>query len=223
MTARFEMTAVSMKREYGPTLGQLLAPRWRTASGFARAAVIVVAVGLVAVLLAAWLTLENAHYSHGGRVPFSFSYRDLYRVTPDPGGFVKVQSHWPDGALKYSYAVDPLTLPAYSGELAGEIPLYATSFIGRLSSRYSHFELRGEGKARISNTLAGYQVLFTADVEGETMYGRDVLLLPARAAVREGVVVAMLTSPTASAQVSSPMEVGATGVLLRPLKTFAFG
>jgi hypothetical protein len=41
--------------------------------------------------------------------------------------------------------------------------------------------------------------------------------------VREGVVIAMLTSPTASAQVSSPLEVGETGVLLRPLKNFAFG
>jgi hypothetical protein len=47
--------------------------------------------------------------------------------------------------------------------------------------------------------------------------------LPSRAVIRRGVVVAMLTSLTASAQVTSPMEVGATGVLLRPLKTFAFG
>ncbi len=217
------MTAVSMKRAYGPTLGQLLAPHWRAASRLLRAVVIAAAVGLLAVLVGAWLTLENAHFAHGGRVPFSFSYRDLYRMKPDAGGFVKVQARWPDGSLKYSYAVDPVTLPAYSGELAGEIPLYATSFISRLSSRYAHFELRGEGKARVNNVLTGYQVLFVADVEGERMFGRDVLLLPQRAGAREGVVVAMLTSPTASAQVTSPMEVGATGVLLRPLKTFAFG
>ncbi len=212
-----------MKREYGPTLGRLLAPRWRAASRLLRAAVIAAAAAVLGVLVAAGLTLENAHFSHGGKVPFSFSYRDLYRVAPDPGGFVKVQSHWLDGALKYSYAVDPLTLPAYSGELSGEIPLYATSFIHMLSSRYLHFELRGAGKARVNNVLTGYQVLFTADVDGERMYGRDVMLLPSRAGVRDGVVVAMLTSPTASAQVSSPLEVGATGVLLRPLKTFAFG
>jgi hypothetical protein len=217
------MTAVSMKREYGPTLGQLLAPRWRAAPGLLRAAVIATAVGLAAVLVAVGLTLENAHFSQGGRVPFGFSYRDLFRVAPDPGGYVKVQSRWPGGELKYSFAVDPLTLPAYSGELAGEIPLYATSFIRTLSSRYMRFELRGEGKARVSSHMTGYQVLFTADVEGETMYGRDVLLLPPRAHAREGVVVAMLTSPTASAQVTAPMEVGATGVLLRPLKAFAFG
>lgn len=217
------MVAVPVKPEYGPTLGRLLAPRWRAASRLARGLLVAAAVALLGVLVAAGLTLENAHFSHGGSVPFSFSYQDLYRVAPEPGGFVKVESRWPDGALKYSYAVDPLRLPEYSGALSGEVPLYATGFIRTLSSRYEHFELRGEGKAKVNNVLIGYQVLFTADVDGETMYGRDVMLLPQRAGVREGVVVAMLTSPTASAQVTSPMEVGATGVLLRPLKTFAFG
>jgi hypothetical protein len=217
------MTAVSMKRGYGPTLGQLLAPRWRAASRLWRAAVVAAAVAAVVAAVGAGLTLENARFAHGGSLPFSFSYRDLYRAKPEAGELVRVQSRWRDGAVKYSYAVERVTLPAYSGELSGELPVYATSLIHTLSRRLRGFELRGEGKTRVNNTLTGYQVLFTADVEGETMYGRDVLLLPPRAGVRDGVVVAMLTSPTASAQVSSPMEVGETGVLLRPLKTFAFG
>jgi hypothetical protein len=217
------VTALPMKRSYGPTLGELLAPRWRAASRPARAAVLAAVAAAVAVAAGAGLTLENAHYSHGGEVPFGFSYRDLYRVRPEAGELVKVERRWPSGALKYSYAVGPLALPAYAGEAMGELPLYATSFIHALAARLRGFELRGEGKTRVSNTLTGYQVLFTADVEGETMFGRDVLLLPPRAGARKGVVVSMLTSPTASAQVSSPMEVGETGVLLRPLKTFAFG
>ena len=217
------MAALRMKPEYGPTLGRLLAPRWRAASRLARATVMAAGVGLVAVAVGAGLTLENAHYSRGGDVPFGFSYRDLYSVRPQAGEFVKVESRWPNGALKYSYAVGPLSLPAYAGEAMGELPLYATSFIHALSGSLRSFELRGEGKTRVNNTLTGYQVLFTADVEGEQMFGRDVMLLPPRAGVRRGVVVSMLTSPTASAQVASPMEVGETGVLLRPLKTFAFG
>jgi hypothetical protein len=217
------MVAAPMKPEYGPTLGRLLAPRWHSASRPARAAVVAAGATLVLALVAVALTLENASFSHGGSVPFSFSYRDLYRMAPDPGGYVKVQSRWPDGALKYSYAVDPLLLPAYSGELSGEMPLYAAGFIHMLGGRYRDFELRGEGKTRVNNTLTGYEVLFTADVEGREMYGRDVLLLPPRAGAREGVVVVMLTSPTASAQVTSPLEVGETGVLLKPLKTFSFG
>jgi hypothetical protein len=217
------MTAVPMKSEYGPTLGRLLSPRWNAAPRLARAAVIGAAVALVALLLAAGLTLENAHYAHGGPVPFSFSYRGLYRVASEPGGYVKVESRWGDGALKYSYAVDPLRLPPYSGALSGELPIYAASYIRALRARYRGFALRGEGKTKISNTLTGYQVAYWADVEGRLLYARDVLLVPERAGERDGVNIRMLTSPTASAQVSSPLEVGETGVLLRPLKTFLFG
>jgi hypothetical protein len=223
MIAVAEMAALRMKPEYGPTLGRLLAPRWNAASRSRRAAVLAAGVALVAVLVGAFLTLENSSYSHGGSVPFSFSYRDLYRTAPDPGGFVKIQSRWHGGALKYSYAVGPLRLPHYTREVSAELPLYAVGFIRVLRGRYDDFELRAEGKTRINNTLTGYEVVYTADVEGRPMYGRDVLLLPPRAGAREGVVVTMLTAPTASAQVQSPLEVGETGVLLKPMKTFTFG
>jgi hypothetical protein len=217
------MMAVRMKPEYGPTLGRLLAPRWRAASRLARTATIAAGVALVVALAAVALTLLNATFSHGGRVPFSFQYRGLYRVAPDPGGYVKVQSRWPDGALKYSFAVDRLLLPAYSIAASGELPLYAAGLIRTLAERSEHFALRGEGKTTVNKRLTGYEVLYTADVEGRPMYGRDVLLLPPRAHAREGVDIVMLTSPTASSQITSPVEVGSTGVLLKPLKSFAFG
>jgi hypothetical protein len=217
------MAALRMKPEYGPTLGRLLAPHWQAASRLRRAAVLAAGVTLVAVLLGAFLTLENSSYSHGGSVPFSFKYRDLYRTAPDPGGFVKIQSRWHGGELKYSYAVGPLRLPRYAGEASAELPLYAVVFIRMLSARDDEFELRAEGKTRVNNTLTGYEVAYTTTVEGRPMYGRDVLLLPPRAGAREGVVVTMLTAPTASAQVQAPPEVGETGVLLKPLKTFTFG
>jgi hypothetical protein len=223
MIAAAEMAALRMKPEYGPTLGRLLAPRWHAASRLRRATVLVAGVALVAVLLGAFLTLENSSYSHGGRVPFSFSYRDLYRTAPDPGGFAKIQSRWHGGALKYSYAVGPLRLPRYTGEASAALALYAVGYIRRLRARDDEFELRAEGKTRINNTLTGYEVAYTTDVEGRPMYGRDVLLLPPRAGAREGVVVRMLTAPTASAQVQSPIEVGETGVLLKPMKSFTFG
>jgi hypothetical protein len=144
-------------------------------------------------------------------------------VAPDPGGYVKVQSRRPDGAVKYSYAVDPLLLPAYSGELAAEIPVFATGYIRSFARRYPGFQLRGEGKTKVNNTLTGYAILFTANVEGGPVYGRAVMLLPPRARIREGVVVTMLTSTSATTQITSPVEVGTTGVLLKPIKTFAFG
>jgi hypothetical protein len=216
------MVAVPMKPGYGPTLGRLLSPRWQAASPLARGLVIAAGVGLLALLVGAALTLENASFSHGGKLPFSFAYRSLYRVAPDQGGYVKVQRRRSDGALEDSYAVEPLLLPAYSGEVSGELPVYASGYIRALRQRDVGFVLRGEGKTRV-NAVPAYQVLYTALVEGRTMYGRDVLLLPERQGAREGVDIVMLTSPTANSQVDSPLEVASTGVLLRPLKTFTFG
>jgi hypothetical protein len=216
------MVAVPMKPQYGPTLGQLLSPRWRAASPLARRAVIASGVALLALLIIAGLTLENARYSRGGRVPFGFSYRSLYRVAPEPGGFVKMQRRRPDGRLEDSLAVGPLRLPPYSGSLAGELPLYATGYISGLRLRHAQFVLRGEGKTKV-DTIFAYAVSYTTVVEGQTMWGRDILLLPERAGAREGVDIMMLTSPTADSQVDSPTEVGSAGVLSRPLRTFSFG
>lgn len=216
------MAAVRMKPQYGPTLGVLLSPRWRAASPLVRGLVIAACVGLLALLVGAGLTLENASYSHGGRVPFSFSYRDLYRVKPDPGEFVKMQRHRSDGALEDSLAVAPLRLPPYSGSLSAELPLYAAGYITGLQRRYPQFELAGEGKTKV-DTIFAYAVSYTTVYEGRTMWGRDILVLPERPGAREGVDIVMLTSPTANSQVDSPSEVGLAGVLSRPLKTFSFG
>jgi hypothetical protein len=216
------MAAVRMKPEYGPTLGQLLAPRWRSASRLARAAVAVAGMALVAVVIGIALTLTNATYSHGGPVPFSFSYSGLYRVAPDPGGYVKVRKRGSEGELQYSFAVDPLTLPPYSGELSAELPMYAAGYIALLRRRYEDFQLRGEGKTQV-NSVSGYHVLYTALVEGRPMYGRDILLLPETAGAREGVVIAMLTAPGLNKQIEGPLEVASRGGLMAPLRSFSFG
>jgi hypothetical protein len=216
------MAAVPIKPEYQPTLGQLLAPSWHAASPLARGAAIVLLGGLMALIVATVLTLENASFTHGGRVPFSFSYRSLYRVRPDPGGWVKVQRRGPGGRLEDSFAVEPLTLPPYGGGMSGELPLYAEGYIVGLQRRYKDFVLRGEGKTS-ANTVPAYNVEYTANVDGRRMFGRDVLLLPQRPGAREGVDIVMLTAPKANPQVTSPLEVASTGVLLRPLTTFTLG
>ena len=211
-----------IKPAYGPTLGRLLSPWWRRSSRLVRALTLAAVVGVVVLAVGAFLTLENAHYSHGGKTPFSFSYRGLYRVAPGAGDYVRLERHDAAGRLEDSFAVAPLRLPAYSGGLTGELPLYAAGYIGVLRSRYDEFVLRGEGKTRV-NTVPAYEVIFTAHVAGQTMWGRDVLLLPERPGVRDGVNITMLTTPTANADVTSPLEVASEGVLLRPLKTLSLG
>lgn len=216
------MSAVPIKSEYGPTLGRMLSPRWRAASPPLRALVVAGVVGLIALALGVFLTLENAHYSQGGSLPFSFSYRGLDRVAPDPGAYVKLERRGADGRLLDSYSVFPLTLPPYTGGQSGELPLYAEGYIRRLRVRDRDFVLRGEGKTRV-NAVPAYQVVYTTTVAGQPMYGRDVLLLPQHPHARRGVNIVMLTSPSANAQVTSPLEVASEGVLLRPVKTFTLG
>jgi hypothetical protein len=217
------LASVPLKPEYGPTLGSLLEPSWRSAGPVVRAIAVIAAVGVVALAVAGVLSLLNATYSHGGRVPFSFDYRGLYRVEPGPGGYVKVE-RTSGGVLQDSYAVAPLRLDPYRGSVTGELPLVAARYTHALAERFPAFTLEGEGKTRINSTLAGYDVLYRARVEGRAVSGRDVLLLPERAGARgagarEGVAIEMLSTQPAS--VAKP--VGSSGVLETPLKTFTFG
>ncbi len=215
------MAAVPMKSEYGPTLGQLLAPRWRAAPRAVRGALIAAAVALVVLGTALVLRLQSASYAQGGRVPFSFHYKDLYRAPADRGAYVKVENRASDGTLRYSYEVYPLRLPAYGGAISGELPRYASAYVQRLSASSADFELAGEGKTRV-NTVPGYQVLYSERLAGRQLYGRNVFLTPPQPGVRDGVLIVMLTAASASGEVKAPSEVASTGVLLRPLKTFTF-
>ncbi len=211
-----------MKPEYGPTLGRLLAPRWHAAGRAVRAAVIAGGVLLAALAIGLTLTLLPAGYSQGGSLPFSFSYKSLYRVAPEPGGYVRVQAHYADGSLKYSYAVNPLYLPPYSGQLSGAVPVYADAYVQGLARRFPGLVLRGQGKTRV-NKAPAYEVLYTAVLDGREMFGRNILLFPERPGQRRGVEIVMLTAAKASSGIKSPSEVASEGVLLRPLKTFEFG
>jgi len=215
------VASVPLKRQYGPTLGRLLTPRWHAAPRAVRGAVIAAGGGLVVLAVAAALTLLPARISYGGVAPFHFSYRGLYRTAPAPGEYVLVQRR-AHGRLEDSFAVSPLRLPPYAGDLSGELPLYASGYIRALSTRYADFVLRGEGKTRV-NTVPAYDVMYTATVQGREVYGRDVLLLAERQGVRDGVAIEMLASTTASPRISAPVEVAIAGVLEEPLETFTFG
>ncbi len=212
------MAAVPVKPQYGPTLGRLLSPRWHRASALLRATVIAAIVVLVLLLVAIALTFLPPSYSHGGPAPFAFTYRDLYRAAPEPGQYVRVQTLSSDGKLKSSFAVAPLRLPGYRGELSGELPVFVAGLLGQLALRHERFELRGEGKGTV-NGVPSYSIYYAARVDGRTMYGRDVLLLPERRGARDGVDVTMLTRPSPS--VRSALEVASTGPLSEALKSLS--
>ncbi|MGA7706118.1 MAG: hypothetical protein WB998_14640 [Solirubrobacteraceae bacterium] len=213
------MASVPLKPRYGPTLGTMLAPRWHAARPVWRAGVVVAGLAVVALVGYVALNLLDASYSHGAPVPFSFKYKGLYRTAPDPGGYVKVARD-ADGRLRDSYAVAPFRVGTYTGNVSGELPVAAAAYVRHtLARRFDGFRFEGEGKTRISSTLGGYEVLYSATIGGRPMHGRDVMLLPERVGAREGVVVEMLTDEPVT--VSEP--VASSGVLEVPLKSFSFG
>jgi hypothetical protein len=221
------MPALPLKSEYGPTLGELLAPRWRRSSRAVRVGWVAAAVLVLAAVAGAALTLASPTVSHGGPVPFSFSYGGLFRTSPPPGWYAKVQ-RVQGGRLEDSFAVGPLVLPPSHGEALGAgLALYAAGYIPRLAAArppgQTGFVLRGEGSTQIDavSTYATYNVFYTTVVGGQEMYGRNVLLLPQRPGARRGLQIAMLTAAAGNRQVTSPLDVGVKGALEEPLSTFA--
>lgn len=218
------MSALPLQSRYGPTLGELLAPRWRRASRPARMLGILVAVALVVAVAIAVATLQRPAVSHGGPFAFGFDYPGLYRAHPAPGELALVR-RTEDGRLEDSFAVAPLTLARYRGEPSAALALYATADIRRLAAEYPGFELRGEGWTQLNSIspYAVYNIFFRVARGGREVYGRDVLLLPERTGARQGVAISMLNAAGSDKQIDSPLLVGAKGVLAGPLGSFALG
>ncbi len=224
------MPALPLKSEYRPTLGELLAPRWRRASAGARLLWVAVATLVVAAIAGAALTLTSPTVTHGGPVPFSFSYAGLHRTGPAPGGYARVQ-RVVEGRLEDSFAVGPLLLPPYQGALGAALAMYGSGYIQRLAAEeggahipgQGGFVLRGQGSTQIDavSSYATYNVFYTTTVRGREMYGRNVLLLPDQPGARRGVEITMLTAVAGNRQVTSPLDVGVKGTLEEPLGTFA--
>ena len=134
-----------------PTLKEELA---RLPTRFRYAAIAVLALLAVAAifLLAGGATAED-----GTRVvveePIAFNLRY-------PDGMERVE----DDALlhlqrpgKDEFTVEPLELPAYTGDVGGVLPVEASREVERLKERFPNLELVEEGKVRI-NRAAGYSL-----------------------------------------------------------------
>lgn len=220
------MAAIPLKPEYAPTLGQLLAPRWRAAGRGTRAAVVVTIAALVVLAGAVVLTLTDSRYSHGGPVPFHLRYRGLSRTTAADGDYVRLVAKRADGSLNNAFAVGPLSLPPYSGNLSGFLPVYASGVIAQLARQYPGFALQGEGEERVDTTNGvynphGYEISFSYRRGNEPIDARVILVVsPHSAGARQGLTVTMLTRANDGVNAAHP--VGSAGLLNLPFGTLTF-
>jgi hypothetical protein len=218
------MRAPSVKPQYGPTLADLVTVRWRTAPAGLRALLVAVAAVLV-VAVAAVVVLRPRSSSfvyRGPPVAFNLSYPGPLRVVAPPAGAdMRIEARTASGELREWFEVDPLALGPYAGEVSGQLPVFATNYIAGLARRIPGFRLGSETKTRI-NLVAGYSVTYSGRIEGQLMYGRIVMLVPALTGQRDGVILSMGIQPSASVD-PSPDAVGSADVLEKPLRSFRFG
>lgn len=204
----------AVRAPYGPTLPELLGPRrWRVVRAIA------VAVGILVVAYVLVHRHQAAADEHVivGRGALEFNY--IYDPPLRPVG-TKVQQFAGDTFVQ-SFAVAPLIIPAYQGDVGGTLPIIADRMERQLAAAHPGFQLVDEGRARI-NLNPGYYIGWQAKLGTRALFGRDYLLVPGNEAMpRKGAIVELLS--TYAGSVSSADSVGAVGRLKKPLRSFRFG
>lgn len=212
--------ASPVRPELGPTLPALLASLPRAA----RAAVIAVAVLVLG--LAAWSLLRSEaageRLTVGGPAPFNLNAGLLERVPAERGEALRLVA---PASLppKQTLTVSPLTLAPYAGDPVAALMSIAQMRADRLRAELGGVVVRGEGRTRI-NDQPGYQLQYQFTLDGQTAYGRLLLLVPSEEVVehpRRGVALDLRTQR--SPAVPSIHAAGDNGPLKTPMRSFRFG
>jgi hypothetical protein len=211
-----------VREEFGPTLPELVGARLHVPVRTVWRALAV--AGVVVVLVLAWLlfvrdTPGQAAVVVREPVTFNLIYTDaLSRVAGRPGEALRLQSR---AGAPQSFAVRPLRLAPYKGDVSAALTLLSSRLIREMSATYPGFVWRGDGRVNI-NKQPGYQIVFQARIGGRTTYGKRVLLVagpdpPPRA----GLDITMLAARSPGTPKAD--AVAANGALKTPLRSLRFG
>jgi hypothetical protein len=209
----------AVRPEFGPTLPEVLGPRIRVLPRAVRVAL--AALGVLVVVLLGYALFLRGGGAQAKRavivrspVAFNFVYRAPFRKeAPLAGELARV------GSKDQSFSVRELKLPAYRGDAAGFLPLYAAQQEAQMARDLPGFQWRTDGRANI-NKQQGYEIVFQYRPAGKLTYGRRIFLLPTVTA-REGADI-WLFAPRSPAVVHAD-DVGHNGGLKTALRSFRFG
>jgi hypothetical protein len=210
----------AVRPEFGPTLPELLGPRIRVLPRAVRLALAVLAALVVLLLLYAIFLRGDGPKAKRAvivRTPiaFNFVYRAPFRKeAPMAGELARV------GSKDQSFSVRRLKLPAYQGDAAGFLPLYAAAQETQMAKDLPGFVWRSDGRTNI-NKQQGFEIVFQfRRSDGTLTYGRRTFLLP-NVTAREGVDLWAI-APRSPAIVRAD-DVGHNGGLKTALRSFRFG
>jgi hypothetical protein len=205
-----------VRPEFRPTLGEELAARPRLRW-------LAVAIGLIALVCAAWLAWHVLHpgIAVSRTQPPAFHFRrpaSLRERPPGPGELVRLEQRR-HGRVVNAFVVSPLRLPPYSGDAAGVLPLVAARDLAALRADFPRLQLGYESFAKLAG-MPGHQLSFR--IRGRPrIYGRELVLPRPAPGARDGVRLLLLAA--AGADVASAGDVGVHGTLRLPYRSFRFG
>lgn len=208
--------------EYGPSLPQLVAPRWRGASGWQKGLALLMAGALIAAAFAYYLDRHSAlaDFSYpGSRVapPFTVEYEAPLRRAQARGSELLRLEQRRAGSLVQSISIAPLRFRDRQGLVAGRLPLDAVSYRRAAARRLGGYRPVLEGATRVRG-VQGYQLAFTGRSRTRqglvrALFGKIVLVPEELARPRRGLAIQMLA--TTASGTRDPLALGNEG----PLKT----
>jgi hypothetical protein len=181
----------------------------------ARPRIFAIAVLVLFVLAALALAIKSAQPPGTGvvrRHPIAFTLHyssSLHEAEPTGDELLRLQHKGKD-----EFIVERLQLPPYAGDVGGALPVIGERELEALKKRYPDLEPVEETKTRV-NRVVGYTLAFRVSPK---VYGRLVLLPEPVPGTREGVKMLLISGGAESAQ-----DVGASGRLKAPYRSFRFG
>jgi hypothetical protein len=201
--------------EHRPTLREELAPLPAPARWAVLGLLVLLVAGIAIALLGDGTTADGRVITHRGPVTFNLRIPPgMNQLEPAAGEWVRLERKGQD-----SMVVEPLQLPAHTGDVGGILPVVAARELDALKQRFPALEPVEEGKARI-NKAAGYSLSFRVS-RSPREYGRLVLLPQPVPGARDGVKMLLLATPDGGADKAT--DVGTRGQLKTPYRSFRFG
>jgi hypothetical protein len=216
------MPASVVRPEFGPTLPELLVPRLRALSRPAQSLVALAALALVGAVV--WLAFlrPSGDHSYVARHPvaFNFIYSAPLRVVPARGDELVRLEQRQGSRFVQSMTVEPLRVPASSGDPSAALSVLAESVKTTIGARLTHYETGNEGRIRLNEAAAGYGFAFRAHLGKRRLYGRAALVAPTTSGGGQALLITLLATPAAKVPA---VRVGAVGALKKPYHSFRFG
>lgn len=217
-----------VREELGPSLPQLLQPRWTALSRGRRIALVVAAMLALALLIVVRGIVRDAPPSDlVAREPVQFNL--IHRpelVAPKgavDGAFTLASA--PGARTIERFAVRRLVVPPFKGDISAAYLLMASRKLDELRAADANVRYRGEGKARI-NVSPGYQLAYQTRITDKLVFGKVFFLVPEPAEGepqgREGAELTLI-SQFAKGTTPNLADVGNTYLLKAPLRSFRFG